>query len=250
VQLKYYRSYLPLLAVPLFCAALCPAAIAADGVDCVTAAWRLRNPQETQTTVPILRITLNNRCAKDVTAVAVVLRDPTDDSRTQRTAVDWLVRLAYRTRPDLFKRGDMPDILRQGASEESDVGVQPQFVDPSSVVVSVNAVIFADGTWVGDPKGIEMPLNSREHDVTELQEELDVLARLSDYDHARAIIRGRGVSVSADVRPRLDYFANRLEQSDSAAWAKFVVWETQLRLEEIATYRQHVARMKEQLESK
>jgi hypothetical protein len=242
--------HLPLVAALLFGSMLCPAAFASDGVDCVSAAWRLRNPQELQAPSAVLKVTWTNHCAKDVTAVAVVLRDPTDDTRTERTGADWLMQLAYQTHPDLFKRGDMPDILRQGASQESDIGVYPEFTDPSIVTVFVTGVIFADGTWVGDPKRIESFRQMREHQAANLQEEYDVLVRLSDRDHAREIVRGGGVSVSADVKPRLDYFVNTLEQSDPAAWAKFVTWETQTRLAEIATYRQQVARMKEQLDSK
>jgi len=245
------RMHLPLLATLLFGSMLCPAAFASDGVDCVSAAWRLRNPQELQTTVQVLKITLNNHCAKDVTAVAVVLRDPNDDSRTERTAVDWLVYLTYpyRSQADSARSGDS-DILRHGTSNGFDASLQPQFSDPSIVTVSVTGVLFADGTSVGAPASIESVRQTRAQEISELQERYDALVRLSDYDRAREIARGGGLSVSANVKPRIEELMRTLEQSDSASWAKFVAREKQVLLDRISVFQHHVGLMKEQLESK
>jgi hypothetical protein len=187
---------LPLLIALVACGATCSAASGPAGVDCVGVTVVGTEPAGPESSDIRQKIRLTNNCPEDITAFATMVRLADGTARAKMTT-DWLVRLAYQSHPELLR--DAPDLFRRNTSTDLDLDIPGP--DPYSARVIVTAVAFLDRTAAGDPKEIASIERRRTEQLATLQEEYDLLERLTDYKRALELLRGQGLSVSEAVNP-------------------------------------------------
>jgi|GEM_PF-3773175 len=221
-----------------------------DAVYCVAAQVKPLEVLPASELAHHLLVTLFNSCAKDITAVTLDVKSIWENTaHAYRVEVDRLPQLVVRDDPDSPEQHTPAvDLLRVGKYIEITTPEPQPVHDSFEGSIKVVAVMFIDGSGLGDAGALSALIESRKTVLRAHTSQLQALALLSDKSRAAIMLSRPSDEIDKTTRDALialkreGLLWNALNNSDQTAWARIVANKAHGLQRMVELYQQHITK--------